>query len=287
MVALGRRAGERLRLRMGADVAGQGLPAGPAAGSPISAADLAGLPEVVQRYLRYMGVAGRPADWSFQAHFSGRFRLRPGQRWSRCESWQYNCGLEVARVFHIRMALGGALPVLARDAYLHGQGRMRGSLLGLLRVADGSGPELDVSELVTYLNDAIIFAPSMLLSLPVTWQAAGDRCFDVTLGDAGHRVSARVYLDDLGAPVDFSTEDRYAALPGGLVRARWSTPGSGWRLVNGRPLPARGQVIWHLPDGPFTYADLAFGPGDLTYNLAPAALSHPAAPAWTTSGRPR
>ena len=266
----------RLRRALAADVARQGLAEGPAARDLVSEADLAGLPGPVRRYLRYMGVVGRPADWSFQAHFAGRFRLRPGQRWSPCHSWQYNSGLEIARVFHIRLAVGGVVPVLARDTYLRGRGSMRGALFGLLPVADGSGPELDVSELVTYLNDAIIFAPSMLLGLPVTWQAADDRSFGITLEDAGHQVSAQVFLDEDGAPVNFSTEDRYAALPGGLARTRWSTPGSGWRRVGGRPLPERGQVIWHLPDGPFPYADLAFGPGDLTYNLPPSALARPA-----------
>ena len=274
--AFGGQGSERLRRAMAADVARQGLPEGPAAAGLVSEADLAGLPAPVRRYLRYMGVADRPADWSFQAHFAGRFRLRPGQRWNPCHSWQYNCGLQVARVFHIRLAMGGVVPVLARDAYLRGRGSMRGALLGLLPVADASGPELDVSELVTYLSDAIIFAPSMLLALPVTWQADDDRSFGVTLEDAGHQVSAQVFLDEDGAPVDFSTEDRYAALPGGLVRTRWSTPGGGWRPVGGRPLPARGQAIWHLPDGPFCYADLAFGPGDLTWNLPPGALTCPA-----------
>ena len=47
-----------------------------------------------------------------------------------------------------------------RDAYVHGHGRMHGKLAGLVTVADAAGPENDVSELVTYLNDAVFFAPS-------------------------------------------------------------------------------------------------------------------------------
>ena len=47
-----------------------------------------------------------------------------------------------------------------------------------------------MSELVTYLNDAVLLAPSMLLALPVTWTAVNDSSFDLTLSDAwppGHR----------------------------------------------------------------------------------------------------
>jgi hypothetical protein len=110
----------------------------------------------------------------------------------------------------------------------------------------------------------------MLLNLPVTWSAAGDRCFDLTLRDAGHRVTARVFLDERGAPVDFSTEDRWCDLPGGLARVRWTTPVQGCRQRSGRWLPTQGTAIWHLPGGDFSYAELRFRPGDLSYNVAGA-----------------
>lgn len=268
MFAMGGGAG-RLRRELAADVVSCGLRAGPEDSEPVTEADLADLPGVVRRYLRYMGVVGRPADWSFRLRTTGRFRMRPGQPWLRCQTWQYNSALEVARLFHIRVVFAGLVPMVARDAYLRGAGSMRGKLLGLVRVIDGSGPEFDVSELVTYLNDCVMLAPGMLLRLPVSWREAGDQSFEVTLEDRGLRVSAVVRLDEDGAPVDFVTEDRYAALAEGLVRTRWSTPGDGWRMVNGRPLPSRGQAVWHLPDGEFTYADLEFAPGAAEYNLSP------------------
>jgi hypothetical protein len=43
--------------------------------------------------------------------------------------------------------------------------------------------------------------------------------------------------------------------------------------VNGRHLPSRGAAIWHLPEGPFTYAEFRFSPGDVRYNVLPAELS--------------
>ena len=260
----------RLRQKLAGDFSLPGLPEGPADAEPVSARRLAGLPDAAQQYLRFMGVTGRPADWSYLAHCTGRFRLRPAWPWLPCEAWQYNSGLDVARVFHLR--IGGPLPMSARDAYVHGHGSVRGTMLGHLQLVDGSGPEYDVSELVTYLNDAVFCAPGMLLNLPVTWTTAGDRCFDLTLWDAGHRVTARVFLDDQGAPVDFSTEDRWCDLPGGLARVRWTTPMRGCRRAGGRWLPTRGTAIWHLPGGDFSYAELHFRPGDLSYNVGPRDL---------------
>jgi Family of unknown function (DUF6544) len=267
----------RLYRRLAVDVAALRWPASPPA-PPVTEADLAALPDAVVRYLNFMGVAGRPPDSSFLAHFTGRFRLRPQLPWMRCVVWQYNSSPAVARLFHMRITAAGVLPMTGRDAYVHGHGRMRGKLAGLVTVADAAGPENDVSELVTYLNDAVFFAPSMLLALPVSWAPAGDTSFDITLEDGGHRVTARVFTDERGAPVDFSTGDRWCDLPGGPVRTRWSTPVTGWTEVNGRRLPARGSAIWHLPEGPFTYAEFRFSPGGVRYNVLPAELSATAQP---------
>ncbi|MGZ6557791.1 MAG: DUF6544 family protein, partial [Actinomycetota bacterium] len=71
------------------DVRACGLTQAPP-GAPVTEDDLATLPEVVQRYLRAMGVAGRPRDRSFAAHLSGTFRLRPNQSFMPCETWQCN-----------------------------------------------------------------------------------------------------------------------------------------------------------------------------------------------------
>ncbi len=238
--------------------------------SPVTEQALAELPTSVCRYLRFMGVVGRPRDWSFRAHFIGRFRMRPEQRWMPMQAWQYNYAPEPARLFLMRLRLAGVLPMVGWDTYLGGRGQMRGKLLGLVTVANGTGEEFDLGELVTYLNDAIMFAPSMLLGPHTTWMATTtDDAFDIALNAAGRCVRARVFLDADGAPHDFSTEDRWAALPEGLVRTRWTTPISGWQMVDGRRLPTRGAAVWHLPDREFRYAEIDVAPGTITFNVAP------------------
>ena len=67
--------------------------------------------------------------------------------------------------------------------------------------------------------------------------AVDDRSFDVRLTDAGRSVTARVFVDERGAPYDFSTTDRFADLPGGPVRAEWRTPVRGWEHIDGRSVP--------------------------------------------------
>ena len=132
--------GIRLHGRLAADADVLALPAAPPCEEPVGEAGLAGLPDAAQRYLRFAGAVGRRADWSFQLHSVGRFRLRRGWPWMPCEAWQYNSRLGVARVFNMRIDVAGLVPMLGRDSYLRGRGRMLGRLLGLVTVAHGRGP---------------------------------------------------------------------------------------------------------------------------------------------------
>lgn len=243
------------------------LPRGPAATAPITEGDLDGLPGAARRYLDFMGVLGRLPHWSLRARFEGRFQLRG--RWMPAVAWQYNSGLEIARVFVMRLRFAQIIPMIGIDTYLGGSGEMRGKLLGIIPVAHGEGEEFDLGELVTWLNDAVLLAPSFLLDPAVTWREVDADSFDLTLTDAGRTVSARVFLDERGAPRDFSTSDRYADLPEGLTRAEWTTPVAGWTAVDGMPVPTSAQAIWHLRAGPMPYAEGRFVPHSIAYDLPP------------------
>jgi hypothetical protein len=244
-----------------------GLPSTPRSTAPVTEADLGGLPATAARYLRAMGVVGRPRTWSLRARVDGRFRLGPGRPWMPMTAWQYNSAVEVARLFRMRLMVAGVLPMWGWDTYQGGAGRMRGKALNLVTVADGSGPEFDASELVTWLNDAVLLAPAMLLHPRTTWGRVSEESFLVSVTDAGRTVSAEVFLDDDGRPRDFRTDDRWADLPGGPVRAPWSTPVQGWAVVGGVPRMTGGAAVWHLPAGEFRYGELTLT--DLVLDVPP------------------
>jgi len=262
-----------MRKRFLREVCGAGLPEQPPDQPLVTAADLVRLPEPAQRYLKFMRVVGRARDWSFRVGLSGRFRLGPDRPFLPCRTWQYNTRLGIARIFHIKVRFWGLLPVVARDSYVGGHGRMLVKAFDRFTLEDAVGPEFDAGELVTYLNDAIFFAPSMLLGPETTWTSAGDLSFDVALSDRGNSVSARVTIDGEGRPTDFSTDDRFVRDPyrpgHPLIRAHWTTPIRGWEVVGERPVFSAGQAIWQLEQGPFAYADLKLEPGTLAFNVRP------------------
>jgi hypothetical protein len=160
------------------------------------------------------------------------------------------------------------VPMVGRDTYLRGKGIMHGKLLGLVTVARSEGPETDLSGLATYLNDAVLMAPSTLLRPNTTFVPVDDRSFDVILLAADLRVTARVFLDEDGRPANSSTKDRYADLQGGLVRAEWTTSIDGWARDGDRFIFTRGSAIWQLPEGPLHYLGFRMSAGGVRYNRA-------------------
>ena len=261
--------GSQMYRRLFEEVRAAGLTVEGAEDQPVTEDELAELPATVRRYLHAMGVVNRPRDRSFMAHITGRFRLKGQGTWMPAEVWQYNSAPDVARIFHMRIDFAKVVPMVGRDTYLLGKGVMHGKLLGLVTVARSQGPETDLSELATYLNDAVLMAPSMLLWPNITFAPVDDRSFDVTLLDADLKVTARVFLDENGRPANFSTTDRYADLPGGLVRAEWTTPIDGWAPEGDRFIFTRGCAVWQLPEGPLPYLEFRMSPGGVRYNLAP------------------
>jgi hypothetical protein len=261
--------GRNLREETLQDATDLGLRTAPDESGPVDPDEIAALPEAAQRYLRFMGVADRPRERAFLARFEGRFRLR-NMPWMPCEAWQYNSSRPLGRVFHMRIDFGLVLAMVGRDVYARGHGEMDGRLLGLVPVARGSGPEYDEGELVTYLNDAILLAPSMLFDGATTWSHVDADSFDVSLTDGDQTVTGHVFLDERGGVRNFATTNRFCDLGGSLERTRWTTPISGWCVVEGRRLPTRCRAVWELADHDFPYIEGRFIPGSVVYDPIPA-----------------
>ncbi len=261
-----------MRAKFLREVASAGLPRGPWSRALVSEADLASLPEAARRYLRFMRVLGERRVWSFRVHWSGEFRRQPDEPFSACEAWQYNSSLDIARIFHLRLRYAGLLPLLVRDTYLRGHGRMQGRLLDTFNVVNVADYKIDTGELVTYLNDALTFAPSMLLGPEVAWLEHGQDSFEIKLTDHERTVAAIVFVDQRGAMIDFSTIDRYGEdpnNPGTMLRTRWSTPIAGWNLDGKKPLPTRASAIWHFASYDFEYARFKIAPRGVELDVAP------------------
>jgi hypothetical protein len=238
----------------------------PAPAPLITEADLAPLPAPVQRYLRFVGVVGKPRVQNFRVVFRGQMRPSPQAPWMNIAAEQYSFIPARTRLFFVRGARFG-VPFDSLHMYADASATMRVKVASLIRVVDAHGPKMDQSETVTMLNDLFLLAPAALVDTPIAWRTIDDHTVEARFSNAGHTVGATLSFGDDGALTDFSSEDRYQSADGKTYQLyRWSTPVSNYRDFHGYRIAAAGVAIWHEPHGPLPYA--RFDIAALDYNVA-------------------
>lgn len=231
----------------------------------ISEADLAHLPPSVQRYLRFAGVVGQPRVYNYHLELRGALREGPDDAWMPIVAEQQSFVAPAERLFLVDAQRFG-LPVAAYHRYIGSEAVFEVNVASLVTVVDAHGPEMDRSETVTLFNDMCLLAPATLLDPAISWEELDPQTVRATFTNAGHTITALLSFAPSGALTNFVSDDRARTVDGTqFERARWSTPVSGWRRVDGRPMPDA-EARWELPTGEFAYA--RFEVLDVNYNVA-------------------
>lgn len=221
----------------------------------LTESDIKHLPAPVQKYLTYIGAVGREKVQNFRAVFDGEFKLDINRDWVKIKAEQYNViDSNLTRMFYITGSMSG-IPIIGLHTYNNEQARMLIKLAGLITVADSKGPEARISDTTTLFNDMCFLAPATLIDDRIKWETADALTAKGTLDNSGCKVTAMLYFNEKGELVNFISDDRYCtAMDGASRKARWSTPISNYKEINGMKLPTYGEAIWHFPEGDFCYA---------------------------------
>jgi hypothetical protein len=227
-------------------------------------ADLAHLPEPVQRYLRIAGVVGQPRVRNFRARMHGRIKLSSG--WLAIRVEQYNFFDEPARLCLLEGSMF-LLPIRGYHRYVGPSATMTVRAAGLVTVAHASGPEMDQGETVTMFNDLCVMAPGALIDRAIVWEGVDARTARAAFTNAGHTIRAELVFSAAGELTNFFSDDRYQTSPDGKTarKVRWSTPLDVYRRFGPFHLPRRGAAWWHESDREYPYIELDFD--DIAYNL--------------------
>ncbi len=234
--------------------------------APVTEADLAPLPPLVQRYLRRVGVVGQPGVQSYHVRFTGKIRGGPDAPWMPFTADQYSFADKPTRLFFMRAKMSG-LPVDALHMYFGDQASMRVKVLSMVSMVNASGPALASAETVALFNDMCVMAPATLISPAITWEPQGAGRVLATFTNAGTTIRATLVFDEAGDLVDFVSDDRGALQPDNVtfVKQRWTTPLSKHRTFGPFRLPSFGEARHHPSTGEYTYGE--FELRDVTYNL--------------------
>ncbi|RPI67145.1 MAG: hypothetical protein EHM43_09645 [Ignavibacteriae bacterium] len=147
------------------------------------------------------------------------------------------------------------IPLRGLHVYVNGTATMKIKLGGLITVANASGPIMDRGETVTFFNDMCLIAPETLIDTAIRWQENSEETVDASMNVNSITIQARLYVDNEGDLVNFTSDDRSMSSDGkNYVNARWSTPCSQHTVHNGRRLPRYGEACWDLPSGSLSYA---------------------------------
>jgi hypothetical protein len=230
----------------------------------ITDADINRLPEPVRKYMRYTKIVGKDKIHTVRLKQIGRIRMKPDAKWMPFEAEQYYRTDNPAFIWKANVKFAPLLWISGRDSFIDGKGNMLIKLLSLIKVVDGSGPELDQGALSRYLNEAMWF-PAAYLSDCIKWEPIDANSARATMTVNGATASALLKFSDEGKLLDFIAQ-RFMSSGDKYVKELWSTPVEDYKEFNNIVLPAKGRAVWKLKTGDFCYIELELV--DIEYNVA-------------------
>lgn len=227
----------------------------------ISQSDLDSLPKIIQDYLNYVGVIGKPKLKNVHIIFEGEMREK-GKDWFPFVSEQYNFFTNPTRLFFMDAKVKG-VPTYGYHAYKGKSARMLIKVLSVIPIIDIHEESLYPTETVTYFNDLCLFAPAALIDKNIQWEVINSLSVKATFKNKETTISAILYFNEVGQLTNFESNDRYSISE--RQNFMFSTPVKNYKNINGYNLPTYGEAIWHYPDGKFSYGK--FNLKHLAYNV--------------------
>ena len=211
--------------------------------------ELNSLPEPVRRYAESAIPAAARAARKMIVTQVGAMVLKPGKRPLRFAAVEEFAVDAVAFAWRARFPILGPLALRVTDSYQPPDGLLEVRLLGL-PVQRKRGPELARGEAFRYLAEIPWVPQAIVANRQLLWAEVDERTVEVSTEIAGGRVAVRLTFD--GGEI-IRTEAKRPRVEAGGARRRWVGEYSDYRSFGGIRVPARGEVRWELPDGPFTY----------------------------------
>jgi hypothetical protein len=217
----------------------------------ITAADLAGLPAPVRRYLTYARIVGREPIRTVRLKQRGAMRRGEGQGWIPLVAEQYFTADPPAFLWHGTLHLAPLVSLSGTDTYADGHGTMVIRALSVLPLGTARGPETDQGELVRYLGE-IAWFPTAALAPDIRWEAIDVHSAQATMTQPGVHATVTYHVDDDGRCTHL-TAQRYREERKRQVLRPWIARWDNYREINGLCIPTTFEVSWTLEAGEFRY----------------------------------
>jgi len=228
----------------------------------VTKADLAGLPQCVQRWLERSQVIGKERANTVRLKQRGVMRLKEDQPWMPVEAEQYFTVDEPGFIWKARVRMNPLIYFAGKDKYDQGKGEMNIKVLSLIPVVNARGNEMDQGALLRYLAEMVWF-PSAALNSYLKWEEIDANSARVTMSYQGVTDSGIYTFDDNGDIVSFFAR-RYREENGRYILTDWGGVTKGYNEFNGVRISSQTDVIWKLETGDFTWFQCEIT--DIEYN---------------------
>jgi hypothetical protein len=220
-------------------------------GDIVTEADINGIPEPVQRYLQHSRIIGKQRVNTIRLKQNGFMRMNETGGWIPLTAEEYYTVNPPGFVWFGQLKVNPILNFRAKDRLRNGKGSMLVKLLSLIKVVDASGVEMDQGALMRYFSEMIWF-PTAFLGSNIQWEKidSGRARGTFTYGDK--QVSADFHINEAGQLTNLVAQ-RYRSVGKEFLKEKWSTPITNYAELNGLNLPVKGEAVWHLNGGDFSY----------------------------------
>jgi hypothetical protein len=222
----------------------------------ISEEMIAGLPDVVQKWLNESGIVGKENIDRVYLEQSAQMLLKPEQTdWYNATAKQYFTVDPPAFNWSVSLQMNPLMHVVGRDKFVDGHGEMTIKLLSLIPVVNAKNNEkVNQATLQRYLAE-IVWFPSAALSPHISWESIDDHSAKATMTYKGTEGSGVFHFDENGS-FDKFTAMRYAETDANSEPKLWTVTATKTDIRNGVKIPVELRANWKLEDGDWTWLKL-------------------------------
>lgn len=225
----------------------------------ISHDDIAGLPEPVQRYLKYAQVLGKQRIRCVRIQGEALFRPKQDDDWKSLKAEMYYTTDPPSFVWYGRIKGPFFISIKAREKYMNGKGSFLGKVWPFFTLGKLEGYVMDHDHLMRYLNEMVWF-PTAYVNNYISWEAIDSSSARVTISHGGLVHSAIVTFNEKGEMIKFVGK-KHLDVDGSLpvdadkkhVVWTWTVTMRDYKEIHGFKVPTGGDAIFTTHSGDFHY----------------------------------
>lgn len=207
------------------------------------------LPPIVEAFAR-RGLDGAVPAARIGLTQAAEMQMKAGGDWTPLTARQWIGISQPGFVWDARVPMGPITRFRVIDAFAGGEGHLQARILGSIRIAAASGPDMDQSEAMRYLAE-LPWAPDAILSAPgLSWTQTASDIVEVSMETRGGEARVALHFDAAGDIVRITARDRLTTDDEGKpARYDWLGTFHDYVRLGNRRIPARAEVGYVRPDG--------------------------------------